>query len=426
MNAKDRPRALWAFPVLVLAIALALLARNGGAFPGSPLGHGIVPGAAAPAYLAVTGMVTIWIFAQAGLRRAGLFAAAAMAGAAAISLQFRSGARPILDMAGPGLGLAAIFGACVLSQAVASGRKRALLRDAFLGAVDRGTIRRIERSLEACPLAGENRSVTYLVCGMRLSPSFAARIAGDAASYVKLRGRVLGQMMDLVLAEHGMVEQICGEEIRAVWNAPLDDSGYAVHACMAASAMCGAAERLNRGIAADWRLDGATDMPVEIGIGIFTGPAVTGGIRARGRTVYRASGDCIFAAARIQAKTGDYGFQVAVCEATRNLANEDFAFLEVDCIAATRDGRASKIYALAGGAAVRASPKFRALSTFHEHIFRSLRSRRWARAQELIQQCRTLSGTSQKLYDLHLARIAWFEQHPPGADWDGAMRPAVK
>jgi adenylate cyclase len=26
------------------------------------------------------------------------------------------------------------------------------------------------------------------------------------------------------------------------------------------------------------------------------------------------------------------------------------------------------------------------------------------------------------MYDLHLARIAWYEKHPPGENWDGAFR----
>jgi hypothetical protein len=30
------------------------------------------------------------------------------------------------------------------------------------------------------------------------------------------------------------------------------------------------------------------------------------------------------------------------------------------------------------------------------------------------------------MYDLHMARIAYYETHPPGADWDGAFRQIVK
>ena len=72
------------------------------------------------------------------------------------------------------------------------------------------------------------------------------------------------------------------------------------------------------------------------------------------------------------------------------------------------------LYALMGNPVTSASPKFRALTVFHDHIFQAIRKKNWPMARELIAQCRRLSGASQKLYDLHLARIAYYEKHPPG------------
>ena len=79
-----------------------------------------------------------------------------------------------------------------------------------------------------------------------------------------------------------------------------------------------------------------------------------------------------------------------------------------------------------GNPVARSSPKFRALTVFHDHIFQSVRKQNWRMARDLIGQCRRLSGASQRLYDLHLARIAWYEKNPPGADWDGAFRPILE
>jgi adenylate cyclase len=79
-----------------------------------------------------------------------------------------------------------------------------------------------------------------------------------------------------------------------------------------------------------------------------------------------------------------------------------------------------------GGVIVRASPKFRALAVFHDHIFQAIRNQNWRVARDLIAQCRRLSGANQALYDLHLARIAYYETHPPGADWDGAFRTVLE
>jgi adenylate cyclase len=75
---------------------------------------------------------------------------------------------------------------------------------------------------------------------------------------------------------------------------------------------------------------------------------------------------------------------------------------------------------------MRASPKFRALDTFHQHIFEAMRGRQWEKARELVEQCRKLSGASQKLYDLQLKRIEEFQEQPPAEDWDGAYRLATK
>jgi adenylate cyclase len=115
-----------------------------------------------------------------------------------------------------------------------------------------------------------------------------------------------------------------------------------------------------------------------------------------------------------------------VAEETQNQAQRGFAFLEVDYIAAGTADAPVRLYALLGSPVARASPKFRALIAFHEHIFASLHRQQWAKARALIAQCRKLSGASQTLYDLHLTRIGYFESNPPGPEWDGAFRPILK
>ena len=75
---------------------------------------------------------------------------------------------------------------------------------------------------------------------------------------------------------------------------------------------------------------------------------------------------------------------------------------------------------------VEPNTKFRALTVFHDHIFQAIRKQHWQMARDLIAQCRRLSGASQKMYDLQLARIAYYEKYPPGENWDGAFRPILE
>jgi adenylate cyclase len=275
-------------------------------------------------------------------------------------------------------------------------------------------------------LDGESRTVTYMACGVRGFAELASSFRGDPAAFTRLMQRVLEPLMNAALNHGGTVDKLATEGFTAFWNAPLDDSEHAIHACEAANGMMEAIAHINEVIIHERRIDGVALSPVEIGIGISTGPAIAGGFKAHGRTAYSVNGDCAVLAARIQQISGQYGPAVIVGEDTRKASERGFAFLEVDYIALGSHDEPVKLYAMLGNPVMRASPKFRALATFHDHIFQSLRAQQWQKARELIDQCRKLSGASQKLYDLHLTRIAYFEDNPPSQDWDGAFRPILK
>jgi adenylate cyclase len=149
---------------------------------------------------------------------------------------------------------------------------------------------------------------------------------------------------------------------------------------------------------------------------------VAGGFGGDGHLTYGVQGDAVVLAQKIRALARNYNAPLIVTEQTRRLAERNFGFLEVDSVAGAANNPPTPLFALMGGVMVRASPKFRALAVFHDHIFQAIRKQHWRVARDLIAQCRRLSGANQALYDLHLARITYYETHPPGADWDGAFR----
>jgi adenylate cyclase len=260
---------------------------------------------------------------------------------------------------------------------------------------------------------GVKRNVVYLSCSVRgfLSVLDSFDDASRAAPFV---AHATGEFRELVDQTGGTVVTTSGDRFATVWNAPADDSEAAAHACEAATRMMAAAAQI--------KLPGARDPEntIAISAGIAGGPALAGNF-ADG--AFAVAGACVDRAEMLRVLSAKYGPAVLVGEEIRNAAEKGFAFVEVDSIAA--DNRAERIYALLGNALMRASPKFRALSTFHEHLFQAIRERRWADARKLIEQCRNLSGAIPSLYDLHLARIEWYESHPPPEDWDGAFRPPV-
>jgi adenylate cyclase len=345
---------------------------------------------------------------------------AALAGFFLVSWSLFAGHGLLVDAATPALGLALAF-ACGAAAWIQDMRLAyAGLRMAFADSLPRASIEKIARRPHLLRMEGETRTVTCLVCGVRGLAGLAAAHRNDPGGFTSLMQKVLSPLMDQALAHGGTIDRLTADGFAAFWNAPLDDADHALHACEAASGMAVMAARVSDELA-----DGM-GRAIEIGVGIATGPVIAGGFGGHGRMGYSVHGDAVTLAQRIQALSHQYGPALIVAEATRRDAERGFAFLEIDTIAAGSSDPPSVLYAIMGNTVTRASPKFRALTVFHDHIFQAIRKQQWQRARELIGQCRRLSGASQKLYDLHLARIAWYEQHPPGADWDGAFRPILE
>jgi adenylate cyclase len=376
--------------------------------------------------LAIFGIAAIILFARYGVIWSGLFTLVSIGGALFASWRLYSADGVLLDSLGPSIGLLLTFlaGSTVRALQVSGGRAR--VRAAFAESLPANVIEQIARRPELLKLEGVSRTVTYLYCGVREFGGLADSFKDDPAAFTRLMQRVLVPLMDVALARGGTIDRLRADGFSAFWNAPLDDPEHAIHACEAANAMMEAIARSNEVITHERRNDGVAFAPVEIGIGIASGQVIAGGFSAHGRTAYSVTGDCAVEAGRIQGLSAQYGPAVIVAEPTRKAAERGFAFLEVDYIAAGAHDEPVKLYAMLGSPVMRASPKFRALLTFHDHIFQSLRTQQWDKARELIEQCRKLSGASQKLYDLHLTRIAYFQNNPPGENWDGAFRPILR
>jgi len=300
----------------------------------------------------------------------------------------------LTDWTTPVLFLALAFAAGAIFRLYRRQQTYAGLRLAFSDSLPRAAIARIVQRPELLNQEGESRVITYLVCGVRAENG--------------LMPKILPQLTDQVLAHGGTLDRQNAEGFAAFWNAPLDDADHARHACKAATSMLEAQA-------------GEAQQPV-ISIGIASGAVIAGGFGNR----YGVHGEVVALAERIQGLAYRYAWPLIVADATRKLTDRDFALLEIDAIAADARTSPTALYALMGNVVTRTSPKFQALTVFHDHIFQAIRKQNWRTARDLIGQCRQLSGANQKLYDLHLTRIAYYETHPPAMDWDGAFRPVLE
>jgi adenylate cyclase len=334
--------------------------------------------------------------------------------------------RLALDVLTPGLALFSVFAAGGLVRLSQIRTLRQELRFSFADSLPRAAIEKIARDPSLLSLEGETRNITYLACGLRGLPELTELFREHPKNFTRLLEQILTPLMSQILRHGGVIDRLTTDGFTAYWNAPLDDPDHAMHACEAATGMLAAMAHANEEFAAANGFGGQVLPPLEIGIGIATSPVIAGGFETHGRLSYSVNGGAVHLAPRLQALSRNYGPMVIASEETQQKAASGFAFLEVDYVAQSKEDPPVRLYAMLDNRVARASPKVRALITFHEHIFQSLRSQQWEKAKALVEQCRNLSGACQTLYDLYLARIRYFESNPPGPGWDGAFRPVLK
>ncbi len=145
------------------------------------------------------------------------------------------------------------------------------------------------------PLQGERRDVSILFQDIRGFTSLSERL--DPAVLLRLLNQFFTEVVAAVEAEGGVVKQFLGDGVMALFGAP---QPHVDHAERAVRAALGIASRL-QGLNESLEKQGLG--PLEIGVGVHSGPVVAGLIGPDNRIEYGVVGDPVNLAARIEALT---------------------------------------------------------------------------------------------------------------------------
>ncbi len=159
-------------------------------------------------------------------------------------------------------------------------------------------------------LGGENRLVTVLFADIR---GFTALTEGmEPQQVIGLLNECMEHLSEAIDAEGGVVDKFIGDEVMAVFGAPVTQDDHARRAVSAAL-------RMRRGMAAfNAAREGRGDAPLGVGVGINSGLAVAGNMGSSNRLNYTVVGDTVNLASRLAgvARAG----QILVGGATLRLA----------------------------------------------------------------------------------------------------------
>lgn len=263
---------------------------------------------------------------------------------------------------------------------------------------------------------GEEREIAILFSDIRGFTSISERHAADVV--VSVLNRYLARMIGVVFAHQGTLDKMIGDAVMAFWGAPNPTDRKDYLAVAAALAMHVELADVNRGLVAD-----GFD-PLEIGVGVNTGPMIIGNIGSERRLDYTAIGDNVNLGSRIEGLTKYYKCPILVSEATREKTADDFRYVFVDTVAVKGKEQGIAIYRPLGAAGTLPARLAADVAAFEEGIGEYAAGNYGPAGKRFgeIDEASTLSG----LAGIYRERCDILVKTPPRPDWDGIWRMVEK
>jgi adenylate cyclase len=183
-------------------------------------------------------------------------------------------------------------------------------------------------------LGGEEREASVLFADIRGFTTLSEKL--PPPELIQLLNAYLGRMSRVIEEEKGVIDKYIGDEVMAVFGAPLASQDHARRAVSAAVNMLKELRRFNT--------EEGRASPLRIGIGIATGPVVAGNVGSPQRLNYTVLGDTVNVASRLQGLTKEYGVPLILSGATCEQVSSLFSCRPLGEVAVRGRQQATALY----------------------------------------------------------------------------------
>ncbi|WP_028067164.1 CHASE2 domain-containing protein [Solirubrobacter soli] len=206
-------------------------------------------------------------------------------------------------------GVAAILlTAAIHGLTVAFEREQA--RDAFARFVPEAVVDQVLADAEGVRLGGVRGEATVMFSDLRGFTSFSETLEPERV--IESLNRYLTEMSEAILDHGGTLVAYMGDGIMAVFGAPLKQEDHADRALEAARDMLSRMETFN-----GWLREQELHDGFKMGIGLNSGPVMSGNVGSERRLEYTALGDTTNTAARLEGMTKGTPHQLFIADTTK-------------------------------------------------------------------------------------------------------------
>lgn len=276
------------------------------------------------------------------------------------------------------------------------------IKAAFQHYVSPAVVNEILKKPDELKLGGEKRVLTVLFSDIRSFTTLSEKTAPDKLT--SLLNIYLTEMTNIVFEQRGMLDKYVGDELMAVYGAPLHTDTHPLDACTSAIIMM---EKLKE-VQGIWAKQGVVGP--NIGIGMHTGEMVIGNMGSTTIFDYTVIGDSVNLGARLEGTNKEYKTNIITSEDTYNLVKDKITCRALDYIRVKGKHKPVPIYEVCGFTLSDTQKKTIDDFTKGLELYRKMQ---WAKAIEIFEKY-PKDGPSQ----VFLERCKLYLQEPPPLDWD--------
>jgi adenylate cyclase len=317
-----------------------------------------------------------------------------------------------LNIVYPLLALGATYVAITVYEFFTEQRERRRLRSAFAQYVAPEVVKEIVKDPTNLALGGEEKVLTVLFSDLEGFTSYSERYTPQ--TMIELLSEYYARMTERVFGCGGMLKEYVGDELMAIFGAPIGQVDHAERACQAALDMRAGRRELSE----QWAKRGRPALRARTGVN--TGRMLVGNLGSKYRFSYGVLGDNVNLGSRLEGLNKQYGTEILISESTADSVGSKFVLREVDLVRAVGKQAPTRIYELLAAIDDEPPADEETLLAAYASGLAAYRECRWddalARFGEALKT-RPDDGPSLVMAE----RCRTYLQSPPDSDWGGVF-----
>ena len=322
-----------------------------------------------------------------------------------------------LNIVYPLLAVALTYTVLTVYYYVTEERERKRIKGAFRHYVAPLVIEEMLKDPDSLKLGGEEKNLTVLFSDLsgftRYSEKYAPHeMIGFLSEYFE-------KMSEQVFQYWGTLKEYVGDEMMAIFGAPLEQADHAERACAAALAM----RQELQAMRTEWAKTGRPQLRARTGIN--SGPMLVGNLGSRYRFAYGALGDHVNLGSRLEGLNKFYGTDILLGENTARLVEKSFRLREIDSVRVMGRQECVVVYELVGKLDETLPKEQEEVLSAYAAGYAAYCDQHWDEALDLFARALD-SGPGDGPSSTMAERCRQFKTAPPPEDWDCVFNPESK